>query len=378
MIRLLLAGAALAGAVHTQPASLEEQAAAIARPAVVFVKTFWQGWVRDERTGEVFGGAEGYRFTTSCSGAVINGDGYIATASHCVDPGVDGGGAGLVDLAVADLAAAGRVRDQALARKQLAEHAEFEGAEKGSEITRRIQVQRATGPDKQDIAPAVVVDLVVPAEGDVAVLKVPRSGLPAIEVSTDDVPVGAPILAIGYPASTDEATDPTLEPSSKNGQVSNHRTQDGHPFLEVSAAVTNGMSGGPVVDARGRLVGVISQRSPGESQSFNLAAGAATLMNVLRDKDVEDTLGPGDRNYRDGLDAYFDGDYDAAVEYLDAVPGSHPQARRYRDLAEDRGGEMSDNTTLLVLITIFSGVAVLAGVGGIALRPRNGFPVPRG
>lgn len=378
MIRLLLAGAALAGAVHTQPASLEEQAAAIARPAVVFVKTFWQGWVRDKRTGEVFGGAEGYRFTISCSGAVINGDGYVATAGHCVDLGVDGGGGGLADLAVADLAAAGRVRDKALAREQLAEHAVFEGAEKGSEITRRIQVQLAIGPDKQDIAPATVVDLVVPTKGDVAVLKVPRSGLPAIEVSTDDVPVGAPILAIGYPASTDEATDPTLEPSSKNGQVSNHRTQDGHPFLEVSAAVTNGMSGGPVVDGRGRLVGVISQRSPGESQSFNLAAGAATLMNVLRDKDVEDTLGPGDRNYRDGLAAYFDGDYDAAVEYLDAVPGGHPQARRYRDLAEERGGEVSDDTTLLMLITIFGGIAVLAGVGGIALRPRSGFPVPRG
>jgi serine protease Do len=69
---------------------------------------------------------------------------------------------------------------------------------------------------------------------------VPRSNLPAVEVATEDVPVGTPILAIGYPASTGKAADPTLEPSSKNGQVSSHRSQDGHPFLEISAAVTHG------------------------------------------------------------------------------------------------------------------------------------------
>jgi serine protease Do len=202
------------------------------------------------------------------------------------------------------------------------------------------------------------------------------------------VPVGAPILAIGYPASTDEATDPTLEPSSKNGQVSNHRGQDGHPFLEISAAVTNGMSGGPVVDTQGRLVGAISQRSPGESQSFNLAAGVATLVEILRSKDVEDTLGPADRNYRDGLAAYFAGDYDAAVEYLDEVPAGHPQARRYRDLAARRGGEVTGDGTLVVLFTACAGLALVAGAGGLVLAarvrrmaryaptPPYGFPMP--
>ncbi|HEX6360751.1 serine protease [Actinophytocola sp.] len=392
---IVLAGLLLclaAPPASAQPASPEEQAAAIARPAIVFVETRWHGWVRDRRTGEVFGGAEGYRFTTSCSGAVINGDGYVSTASHCVDPGVDGGGGGLIDMAVAELAAVGRVRDPALAAQQLAENATLEGATEGSPIGRDIQVQRGTGNKDRDVAPARVVDLAPPTEGDVALLKVPRRGLPAIELVTGDVAVGTPVLAIGYPGSTGEATDPTLEPSSKNGQVSNQRSQDGHPFYEISAAVTHGMSGGPVVDMRGRIIGVVSQLSPGETQSFNLAASAETLAGLLRDANVDDALGPNDRNYRTGLSAYFSDDYDRAVEYLDAVldaaPG-HPQASRYRTLAVEQGGAASGNGVLVVLAVVCAAVALLAGAGGIALMARRrrafmaaptppyGIPIPR-
>jgi S1-C subfamily serine protease len=376
-----------------QPASPEERAAAIARPAIVYVRTSWHGWVRDRRTGEVFGGAEGYRFTTTCSGAVINGDGYVATASHCVDPGVDGGGRGLLDMAVVDLALVGRVRDPALATEQLAEHASLEGAEEGSPIGREIQVERGTGPDDRDVAPASVVDLTAPTNGDIALLKVPRSGLPAVELVTGDVPVGTPVLAIGYPASTGEVTDPTLEPSSKNGQVSNHRTQGGKPFHEISAAVTQGMSGGPVVDMRGQVIGLISQLSPGEPQAFNLAASAETLAGLLRDANVDGALGPTDRNYRTGLEAYFTADYDTAVEYLDAVlaaaPG-HPQATRYRERAVAQGGGASGNGLLVVLVAVCAGLAVLAGAGGFVLLARHrrmllmsaptppyGIPIPK-
>jgi S1-C subfamily serine protease len=375
-----------------QPASPEEQAAAVARPAIVHITTSWQGWVRDKRTGEIFGGVEGYKLTSSCSGAVINGDGYVATAAHCVDRGVDGGGGGLLDMAVAELTSVGRVRDQAKARQQLAENAVIEGAKTDSPIGRRIQVERMTERGRKDIAPATVVDMAAPLKGDVAVLKVPRRGLPALEVATDEAAVGTPILAIGYPASTDEVTDPTLEPSNKNGQISSHRTQDGQPYLEISAAVTHGMSGGPVVDTQGRLVGVISQLSPGESQSFNLAAEARTLTRVLRGKRVEARLGAPDRDYRTGLKAYYDGDYDTAFEYMDAVMAAapNPQAKRFRDLAAERGGSAGGgNGVLVVLIAVSAGIAVLSGVAGFVLAARQrraamaaptppyGFPIPQ-
>ena len=62
--------------------------------------------------------------------------------------------------------------------------------------------------------------------------------------------VGQDIVAIGYPASVDEVTDPDLHPSFKAGQVSSVKTR-GQGLLtvyELSAAVSGGMSGGPTVD----------------------------------------------------------------------------------------------------------------------------------
>ncbi|TDV46116.1 S1 family peptidase [Actinophytocola oryzae] len=359
-----------------QPASPEVRAAAIAQPAVVHVSASWQGWVRDARTGEVFGGAGGYTFTSSCSGAVVDGDGYVATAGHCVD-----GDDGLIDMAVAELASLGRVRDRAAARQQLADNAVVEGARTGSPVTRRVQVERATGTGRTDVAPASVVG--VAAEGDVAVLKVPRSNLPALEVTDADVAAGTPVVAIGYPA----ASEQVAEPSGRNGRISGAR--DGPPFLEISAAVAPGMSGGPVVDTRGRLVGLVS-RLPGTPRSSNLATAATTLTGLLRGKGIAPGLGPTDRDYRTGVEAYYDGEYDTAVEYLDAVLAAapSPQARRLRDLAAGRGGHGRDNGLLVALIVACAGIAVFSGAAGVALLARRrraamaaptppyGFPVP--
>lgn len=363
-----------AAAAVAAPSSPEERAAALARPAIVFVSVTWHGWVRDKRTGEVFGGTEGFEVKTSCSGAVVTPDGHVATASHCVHTGPLGGGGALFAAAVAELAKVGRVRDEAKARRDFAEHGQAEGAVPDSPIHRAIQVERmeAKGSEQvRDIAPATVVDLVAPEDGDVAVLKIPRDHLPSMEIRDDQTPVGTPILAIGYPGSASAAVDPSLEPSSKNGQISARRTQQGRPFYEFSAAATHGMSGGPVVDMDGGIVGLVSQGSPGETQSFNFAASSQTLTDVLKGKEITADIGDHDRDYRTGLDRYFEGDYDSAVEYFDAVlagsPG-HQQASEYRKLAADRGGKPSGPPTMLIVFAVLcAGIAIATATAGTAV-----------
>ncbi|GAA0245908.1 hypothetical protein GCM10010492_51690 [Saccharothrix mutabilis subsp. mutabilis] len=399
-VALALAALAAPPALAAAPSSPEERAAALARPGVVFISVTWHGWVRDKRTGEVFGGTGGFEVKTSCSGAIVTPDGHVATASHCVHTGPHGGGGALFAAAVAELAKVGRVRDEAKARRDFAEHGQAEGATPDSPVDRSIQVERmeAKGSEQvRDIAPATVVDLVAPEDGDVAVLKIPREHLPAMEVRDEQTAVGTPILAIGYPGSASAAVDPSLEPSSKNGQISARRTQQGRPFYEFSAAATHGMSGGPVVDMDGGIVGLVSQGSPGETQSFNLAASSQTLTDVLKGKEIKAAVGDHDRDYRTGLDRYFEGDYDAAVEYFDAVlagsPG-HQQASEYRKLAADKGGKPGGAPTLLIVFAVLcAGIAIATATAGTAVlmtrrkrlaaasapvlaTPGAGFPVP--
>ncbi|PRY40789.1 S1 family peptidase [Umezawaea tangerina] len=366
---LLVAPPALAA----QPASPEELAAALARPGVVAVTVDWHGWVRDKLTGEVFGGTAGYEVRTHCTGVVVAPDGYVATASRCVHTGPAGGAGLLFDAAVADLAKVGRIGDPAKARQAFADRAVAEGANPGRPVDRRIAVERSErdgGERRTDSAPATVVDLVAPDDGDVAVLRIPRQNLPSIELRPDAPPVGTPVLAIGYPVSDTDPVDPGLEPSSRDGRVSGHRTRGTRPFYEVSATADNGMTGGPVVDSQGRLVGILS--SLGDTR---FASATTTLAELLRGKGITAEPGPLDRDYRAALDRYYANDFDGAVEYLDAVLAatpSHEQAIAYRELAIGKGGDPDPLPDRLVRCSAFLGAAaVLVLLVAIALLVRD-------
>ncbi|MEV4314222.1 serine protease [Actinocrispum sp. NPDC049592] len=383
---LLLAPAAPAAA---DPSSPEELAAAVARPAIVYITVNWHGWVRDTKSGEVFGGAAGYDVKISCTGVVINPDGYVATASHCVHTGPRGGSGYMFDAALGELAKSGRVGDPAKAKQLMTDRAVAEGTGPDRPVDRTITVERMVPDGKRDAAPATVVDLVAPEDGDVAVLKIPRNRLPSLDLRMDDAPVGTPVLAIGYPGST---ADPKLEPSNKNGQISAHRTLQEKPFYEFSAAATHGMSGGPLVDMQGRVTGLISQGAPGETQSFNFATASSTVATLLSGKGIEAKQGPHDHNYRTGLDRYFAGDYNAAVNYFDAtVAGSptHIQAAEYLRQAHDKGGKPSGSTAPLLYVGLGCALIAVIAIALVVLMirrrrrllsvmdtPPYGFPMP--
>ncbi len=362
---LLLAGAAPAGA---QEGSGQERAAAIARPAVVVVRTTYHGWVHDRRTGEVFGGTAGYTTSTSCSGVVVQEDGYIVTAGACVDPVP-----ALVGAAVADLRRIGRVTDPAKAAAQLTDAAVVEGAAAGVEPVGDIRVERVTNASGQrDVAPARVIDLHGP--GDVTVLKVPRGRLPALALAdVADLPPGTPVVAIGYPE-----TDDAAEPADDGGEVTTRRTISGKPFYEVNAHAEATMRGGPVVDEDGRVIG-LTTATPADGDA--LVTASASVADLLHREDVQAGTSANDRNYTAGVEHYFDGDYAKAVEFFDAVLAAtpdHPQARQYRRLAAGHG---DPGWPLLVWLIVGCGaIAVLAGAAGATLllvrRGRSEPPTP--
>jgi putative serine protease PepD len=98
-------------------------------------------------------------------------------------------------------------------------------------------------------------------ESDVAVLKVNRTGLPAIQFGdSDQVAVGDPVLAIGSPlALTNTVTSGIVSALNRTVEAE----EPGGPTryyaaIQTDAAVNHGNSGGPLVDAGGRVIGMNS------------------------------------------------------------------------------------------------------------------------
>lgn len=93
-----------------------------------------------------------------------------------------------------------------------------------------------------------VTMLVIAVERDLALLQLPASGLPAAPLADGDPRIGSRALAIGAPYG--------LEYTLTDGIVSAYRDQGGTKILQFQTTIAPGSSGGPLFDARGRVIGV--------------------------------------------------------------------------------------------------------------------------
>jgi putative serine protease PepD len=134
-------------------------------------------------------------------------------------------------------------------------------------------------------------------ESDIAVIKVAKPNLPPIAFgNSDSIAVGDPVLAFGSPlalvntvtAGIVSALDRTIEAGDPGG------TTRYYAAIQTDAAVNQGNSGGPLVDAGGKVVGVNSViRSVGSSdtEAGNIGLAFAIPFNQARRiaEDIIDT-----------------------------------------------------------------------------------------
>lgn len=164
---------------------------------------------------------------------------------------------------------------------------------------------------------------------DVAILKVPGRDLPTLRMgNSDDMRIGDEIFVAGYPGSVlnhpflGDAT--ALEATFTRGQVSGLRVAvEGSDLLQVDAPLTNGNSGGPVMNAAGEVVGIatfVSQDQGGRNlESFSFAVPASTINDFVRASGASPSEGLFSRSWTRALDTYYAGNYEAAIGAFDEV-----------------------------------------------------------
>lgn len=366
----------------------EEEAAALARPAIVYIEATWSAYVQDHE-GDWLNEGEPFTGGWTCTGFVVNPSGYVATAGHCTDGAQEMAVMAGVDYWVEQGWATAEEAPELFQTGMMNWKVEGENSGSPPAVEYHVQHGKATsGMSTGEAWPARLIESKPMEEGDVALLKVEQSNLPVVELaSSEDVAIGTPILSIGYPGTSDLVVDATLEPTFKDGKISSSKTREGGliPVYEISAAVSGGMSGGPTVDLDGRVVGINSFgiNSQIETQQFNFVSPSTLLSEMLARNGVVNELGPVDTLYREGLDLFYAGSYAAAIEtfdeVLDRVP-SHQQAQEFRVRAANAGPDTAPEEPEAVAdepaadssgggispLVLVGGLVALLVIGGLA------------
>ena len=222
-------------------ASLSREFRELARrvnPAVVRVSSIGYHQLDEDESDET--GVAARQHSTG-SGVIIDPDGYVVTNAHVVLG----------------------------ARK-----AQVTILERGSGLSGR----EGRGPAHRRSLQAQIVGLDL--ETDIALLKVPEKGLPALRLADSDaVEEGQFVFALGSPQGLDNSV--TMGVISSTARQ--FKPDDPMFYLQTDASINPGSSGGPLVDADGNVIGISTMilTQSGGSEGLGFAVPSNVVANVV-------------------------------------------------------------------------------------------------
>lgn len=105
---------------------------------------------------------------------------------------------------------------------------------------------------------------------DLALLAFEGNVGPALQLNSSRPDVGATVFAVGSPLG--------LEGTFTQGIVSSYRQRSGISLMQISAPISHGSSGGPVLDGSGRVIGiVVATIEDGQNLNFAIPADVAQI-----------------------------------------------------------------------------------------------------
>ncbi|HTM18996.1 MAG TPA: serine protease, partial [Kofleriaceae bacterium] len=309
-ITVLLAGAA--GRARADEPATGQRIAMYGKPAVVRVWGAYRTRFRfDGKDWETGVGGTG-------SGFFIDPDGYLATNAHVVQQihvSEEQTRKALLERAVDQILDkykddfARMSRDQAVAVLQQIQLGAIE----------KVAVVVLPNGDR---LPYEIVAYGAPVnEGkDVAIIKVDTHDAPTLEIGdATGVQLQDPVFVIGYPGAADledfgvlDARS-LLEATITDGKVSALKhTAGGDQVIQTTAPIGHGNSGGPALDAQGRVIGLATFGDL-STQGFNFLVTSTTLRELAGKTKARNRLSKTDKLYREALKLLWDRRCSAAI-----------------------------------------------------------------
>jgi len=229
------------------------------------------------------------------------------------------------------------------------------------------------GPDRKDIGK------------DVAVIKVEVTNAPVLKLGdSTTVEIQDPIVVLGYPGAADVtsilSSKSFLEASALDGKVanSNKTLQNGSPVLQLNVTVAPGSSGGPVLNQQGEVIGMITFGGSGwdEETGFPYAIPTSTILEFTRKSGAANEEGSTGLLYREGLDLYWNQDYEGAKTKFEAVKGlfkQHSEVDKLIQVSEQKNAERWKSKSYIPLLAGLA-IALLGMLGAYFIVRRRSTP----
>lgn len=233
---------------------------------------------------------------------------------------------------------------------------------------------------------------------DVAIVKIEIKNAPVLKIGdSDQIKLQDHVTVIGYPGAADTFNTGTLdsksalEASITDGKLSAKKAStSGAPILQVSAPATHGNSGGPCLNDQQQVVGLLTFRGDTvngqEVSGFSFVVAANTVQEYVKTAGATNELGLIDKDYREGLDLYWQEQYKSAIPKFEEVKRLFPQHSEVERLlqtsqqaiAEGKdksgfggGGLAALGIIAVVIIFLIIAVIIIAVVAFLLLRRRG-------
>jgi S1-C subfamily serine protease/rhodanese-related sulfurtransferase len=190
-----------------------------------------------------------------------------------------------------------------------------------------------------------------PSARDLALLKVPDGNYPVLPLSDATVQIGDPIRILGFPGVvlSHELLNQSasVDASVTTGAISGlKQDKANHPFIQTDASAAWGNSGGPAINPKAELVGVLTfvSLAPGPEggivQGFNFIIPSQAVRDFVSGTPVKiGGMGRFNPVWYAGLRAFFTDDYKGAVqrfEEADRLLSNLPDVKRILSEAREK------------------------------------------
>jgi hypothetical protein len=239
-----------------------------------------------------------------------------------------------------------------------------------------------------------VVDDSIGIGDDIAILKIPVTNAPTLEIGdSDQVNIQDPILTVGYPTNDlNSKSKPDslslgsiLDASVQKGYVASNpkKLKSGYPVLQIDIQLGRGSGGSPLIDNKGKVVGMLVSRKSwaGDTEILPLAIPTSTINEFIDRAGTSNNHGEATNQlYKQGLELYFKKDYKEAIKKFERVKGlykidgvsAHTQAQQLIEIINqiEAGREVKPWTDPFyqLIFGLIAGGGVVAAVAYFLLR----------